>query len=133
MAKKSNLIKIIFRLDRAKLIAIHASVVDRIKRFIISHIMELEILVIIAALLYFLTRLPYFNILLEKYVIYFLFIVSTTRLFRIPKRLILLITLVLFLPMWRFNLSGDINNAENMGNLIYFLLWYVAILYSKAK
>src|SRR3989304_5546621 len=113
MAKKNNLIKIIFRLDRAKLIAIHASVVDRIKRFIISHIMELEILVIIAALLYFLTRLPYFNILLEKYVIYFLFIVSTTRLFRIPKRLILLITLVLFLPMWRFNLSGDINNAEN--------------------
>lgn len=98
-------------------------------KYLDEHLLEFEVLITIGAMLGLLRTLPYFNIYLGANIIFFILFVSASILFKLPKVVVLAVTLLLFPVSFFFLLRGGDAGAEEVGNLIYFLMWYVAVLY----
>ena len=120
-----------FRKQISDLVDLQVTAFDVVKRYIRGHIAEIDLFILLAVLLFVLSKLPYFNIILEKYFISFILIVSAVYIFRISKRAVVWFTLGLFVVAWGLTLTGDTKGAEQTGNLIYFLLWFNVLLYGK--
>jgi len=103
----------------------------RAGNYMAAHILEAEIVAGVAIVLWILGKLPYFNIYLTPYLTFFIIFICVTLLFRIAKTVLLSAALMLFSVCFLLLLRAETAAAEEVGNLIYFLLWYVAVLYVK--
>lgn len=120
-----------FAKTKSRIVALQNAAFGIIKRYIARHVVEIDLLLFIAIILFVLSKLPYLNIILEKYLISFILIISSVYIFRIQKHVILIFTFGMFVIAWGLTLAGDLKSAEQTGNLIYFLLWFNVLSYGK--
>lgn len=116
-------------LSKAAIIDSQKKIFNRAFKYLDEHLLEFEALLIIGVILGLLRTLPYFNIYMGANIIFFILFVSASILFKLSKVVILAVTLLLFLVSFFFLIRGGDAGAEEAGNLIYFLMWYVAALY----
>lgn len=68
-------------------------------------------------------RLPYLNVFVEPYIRYFLLIVLAMLLFTIRFKELMQLTIGLFGLLSLVTLVGRSDLSEQLGNLLYLLLW----------
>ena len=107
------------------------SLIEYIWKYLYTHLHQCIYFIVIAIVLFWITGLPYVNILVGRYVIYFILFVVAKYVFNIPAHHMLQITVSLFFLSGVFAVTGNTGSAELMGNLIYMLLWFNAFLYMK--
>ena len=100
---------------------------NRIWRYIVKNLIELELLGVLFIVLQVYTYIPYVNLIVAPWMIYFVCGIVAKFLLRIPLRNMLYIVLILFVFAMMFTLRGNVVNAEAIGNVIYGLLWYIGI------
>ncbi len=91
-------------------------------------LLEFEVLAIVIVFLSLCKRIPYVNIFINDYISLFIIITLVHYLFKISTAVIIMTTLFLFIPSYLYIVSGNVSAYEQMGNLIYFLLWYICIV-----
>lgn len=107
------------------------SLLEHMRSYLYAHMYQCIYFIVIAIVLFRVAGLPYVNIFVGKYVIYFALFVIAKYIFSISEHHMLRITVSLFFLSGVFALTGNSGSAELMGNLIYMLLWFNAFLYMK--
>jgi hypothetical protein len=88
----------------------------------------LEILAVIMAVALVMSRLPYFNILISGYMVFFIFLAGSVVLLHVRTKVVLVSALCLFVFGLCFTIIGKMRDAESIGNLVYFVLWLTCIM-----
>lgn len=98
------------------------------KEYIVHHVHEIFIFVCIFFLFTLLLRLPYINIFIPSYLFYFLLVVIARFIFQINTTRMIGMTICIFGILFLVTLTKNETLSENIGNLIYFMLWFDALL-----
>lgn len=116
---------------KASFLAYQQKLLRQVTEYVTAHILEAEIVGIVTLVLLLLRKLPYFNIYLTPYITSFIIFTGIALVFRLSRKLLLSTALFLFFLSFLLLVRGANDTAEEVGNLIYFLLWYVAVLYGR--
>jgi len=110
------------KIIREKITRSQARLTQSILSYIKANVLELEVLIAVIFILNICKRIPYINILINQYISLFIIIVLFHYLFKVHNAVILIITLLLFIPSYMYMITGNAQAYEQTGNLIYFLL-----------
>lgn len=113
---------------KEKITKLQARLTQSALSYIKANILELEVLIVVIFILNLCKSIPYLNILINKYISLFIVIVLFHYLFKVHNAVILIITLLLFVPSYIYMITGNGQAYEQTGNLIYFLLWYICLV-----
>ena len=116
------------KIIREEITKSQARITQSILSYIKANVLELEVLIAVIFILNICKRIPYINILINQYISLFMIIVLFHYLFKVHNAVILIITLLLFIPSYMYMITGNAQAYEQTGNLIYFLLWYMCIV-----
>jgi len=116
------------KIIREKITRSQARLTQSILSYIKANVLELEVLIAVIFILNICKRIPYINILINQYISLFIIIVLFHYLFKVHNAVILIITLLLFIPSYMYMITGNAQAYEQTGNLIYFLLWYMCMV-----
>lgn len=107
------------------------SLIEHVWKFLRIHLHQCLYFIAVAMVLFWITGLPYVNIIVDTYIVYFMLFVVAKYIFAIPAHRMLQITVSLFFISGLFAIGGNTESAERIGNLIYMLLWFNVVLYIK--
>lgn len=96
-----------------------------------THVLEIEIFFVVLCVLAALGKIPYVNIIFTKQLSTLILILFGSYVFRVKKQILLIVVAVFFLAALVLTLAGQLAAAEEMGTLIYALLWFIVTLYVK--
>ena len=103
----------------------------RVKAYVTRHTLAVEAYVVITVALVMAGKLPYLNIVFTRYTTMGILVISAAFLFHAIRRLLLWIIIALFGLALTLTLSGKITDAESVGDIIYFLVWFMAVIFAK--
>lgn len=100
--------------------------------YVIEHPLETEIFVGITIVSLVFGRLPYLNILFSKFVTFGILVFTGSVAFRLSAKTLLGIIIGIFVITAAAAVGGHTDSAEQLGNILYFLLWYEAWLVGRS-
>lgn len=113
---------------KRELRALQISFFVKLSKYIYQHFVELELLVLLFFVLHFLMFIPYLNLVVAPWMIYLVCIICSKYIFSLNRHDMVRIVMGLFIFAFIFTLRGNYQSAEEVGNVIYGVLWFVGIM-----
>lgn len=100
---------------------------DNATFFLKNKLKEINIFLAVIMTLFFSRDIPYVNIILNQYHSLVIIVVLFHLLFWVSTKFVLILTLSLYALSFIYLIRGNTTGYEQIGNSIYFLLWYICV------